>query len=84
MPAAVRVKLGHAASEGLLTLFAEAHRMAIESFERSLAHESALLTERFERRLAEQTAIILRWSFLFWIGQLAAMTGIMSVMLPRS
>jgi hypothetical protein len=83
VPGPLRVKLGDAASDGLLTMFADAHRLAVESFERRLDQNTALLTERFERRLAEQTSILLKWCFLFWIGQLAAMAGMLSLVLPR-
>ena len=64
-----------------------------ESFERRLNEVS----ERFERRLNEELASfrvemvqrisdlrfdLLKWNLLFWIGQLAALTAILSVM-PR-
>lgn len=87
VPAPVRIKLGEAGSEGLLTMFSDAHLLAIESFERRLDQcfdqNRALLTERFERRLAEQASSLLKWSFLFWISQLAAIAGMLSVLLPR-
>jgi hypothetical protein len=82
LPPTVRVKLGEAASEGLMTMFADAHRLATESFERRLDQNTALLTERFERRLADLRADLLKWSFLFWIGQLAAIAGMLAVLLP--
>jgi len=86
VPVPLRDKLGNAASDGLLTMFAEAHRIAVESFERRLDYNNTLLTERFERRLAELRADILKWSFVFWIGQVAAtaaiLAGILSLMLP--
>jgi len=51
-------------------------------------------TERFERRLIDETAKlrvelardrfeVLKWMFVFWIGQLAAMSAIMSFLLRR-
>ena len=68
-------------------MFFDAHLLAIESFERRLGQcfdqNRALLTERFERRLAEQASSLLKWSFLFWISQLAAIAGMLSVLLPR-
>lgn len=86
VPVPLRDKLGNAASDGLLIMFAEAHRIAVESFERRLDYNNTLLTERFERRLAELRADILKWSFVFWIGQVAAtaaiLAGILSLMLP--
>jgi hypothetical protein len=96
VPAPVREKLGDAASDGLLTMLADTYRLATESFERRLDHAIGLATERFERRLGEEISKLrveisdrisdlrfdlLKWSFLFWIGQLAAMTGILSLLL---
>lgn len=51
-----------------------------------------VVTERFERRLIDETAKlrvelardrfeVLKWMFVFWIGQLAAMSAIMSFLL---
>jgi hypothetical protein len=79
----LRAKLGDAASDGLLTMFAEAHRLAVERFERRLDHNTVLLTERFERRLADLRADLLKWSFLFWVGQLAAVAALLGLLLPR-
>jgi hypothetical protein len=50
------------------------------------------VTDRFERRLVEVAAglrqqmsdmesRLLKWSFLFWIGQVAVMTAIMSALI---
>jgi hypothetical protein len=63
-------------------MFADAHRLATESFERRLDQNAALLTERFERRLADLRADLLKWSFLFWIGQVAAIAGMLAMLLP--
>ena len=88
VPAPVREKLGDAGSDGLVTMFAEAHRITMENVDRMCRH----LEERFERRLSEEMSKmrldmaamkfdLLKWNFLFWVGQLAAMTAILSVML---
>ena len=92
VPPPVRRRLGDSASDGLVMMFAEAHRIATESFERRLSEVSA----SFERRLNEEISKlklemveqmaqlrfdVVKWNFLFWIGQLAAMTAILSVML---
>jgi hypothetical protein len=53
-----------------------------------------LTTERFERRLIDEVAKlrvdlakdrfeVLKWMFLFWIGQLAAMSAVMSFLLRK-
>ena len=81
VPAPVREKLGDAGSDGLVTMFAAAHRMAMESVDRTVRE----MEDRFEHRLSERMSDLrfdlLKWCFLFWIGQLAAFTAILSVML---
>jgi hypothetical protein len=79
VPLPVRDRLGDAGSDGLLMMFAEAHRIATESFERRLGEETSAL----RRDMAELKFDILKWNFLFWIGQLAAMTAILSLMLKN-
>ena len=91
-PAPVRQKLGDAGSDGLVMMFADAHRIGTEQLDRRIAEVSA----SFDRRLAEEMSKfrvemvermsdlrfdLLKWNFLFWIGQLAAMTAILSAML---
>jgi len=81
VPIPVREKLGDAGSDGLVTMFAAVHRMAMESVDRTVRE----MEDRFEHRLSERMSDLrfdlLKWSFLFWIGQLAAFTAILSVML---
>jgi hypothetical protein len=92
VPSAVREKLGDAGSDGLLMMFAEAHRIGNELLDRRIAEVS----ERFDRKLAEELSKfrvemiermsdlrfdLLKWNFLFWIGQLAAIMGMLSWML---
>ncbi len=81
VPPPVREKLGDAGSDGLVMMFAEAHRIATEQLDRTVRE----LDERFERRLSERLAELrfelLKWNFLFWIGQLAALTAILNLML---
>jgi hypothetical protein len=99
VPAPVRDKLGDAGSDGLVMMFAEAHRLATDSFQRSLWEGEARFQRslgeaeaRFERRLLEETAKLrldmadlkfdlLKWSFLFWVGQLAVLVLVLSWML---
>ena len=59
-------------------MFADAHRLATESFERRLGTEMAKL--RLE--VADLRFELLKWSFLFWMGrQLAAVTAVLALML---
>jgi hypothetical protein len=88
VPEPVRHRLGDAGTEGLVTMFSDVHRMGTEQLDRRMADVSA----SFERRLGEEMSTLrlemaalkfdlLKWIFLFWIGQLAALTGGIGVML---
>jgi hypothetical protein len=83
MPGPVRLTLGDAVSDGLVDMFADAHALATESFERRLGDELARMRLENNATLANLRSDLLKWSFLFWIGQLAAMTGILSLLLAR-
>jgi hypothetical protein len=76
VPAPVREKLGEAGAHSLVTMFAEAHRLATASFERRLGEEMS----KMRLEMASLKFDLLKWTFLFWIGQLAALTAILSVM----
>jgi hypothetical protein len=88
VPAVLREQLGLEATGGLVQFVEGALR-------EGRAEMVAACTERFERRVVEEVAglrvqlaqseatlrvELLKWCFLFWIGQVVAMTGIMSVM----
>ena len=62
--------------------------IAAERFERRLTQEvSALRVEMHDgfaalrKEMSNQRAELLKWSFAFWIGQLAAMSGLLAFML---
>ena len=75
----LRDRLQEPASEELADMFAEAHALATESFERRLSDEMGKL--RLD--LAEMRFEILKWSFLFWIGQVAVIAGVFSLLVSR-
>ena len=92
VPGPVRERLGNAGSDGLMTMFADAHRLGEERLDRRIAQVS----ERFDHRLKEELSQfrvdmiqqisdlrfdLLKWNFLFWIGQLAALMGFLSFLL---
>jgi hypothetical protein len=60
-----------------MEMFADAHRLATESFERRLAEEVSAVRLDISNLRFE----LLKWSFLFWIGQLAAVTAIVSLLM---
>jgi hypothetical protein len=66
--------------------------IAAERFERRLAEEIARLRVDLTRemhegfiavrqQLSDQRAELLKWSFLFWIGQIASIAGLLAFML---
>lgn len=77
VPPPLREKLDGEASEGLVMMFADAHKLATESFERRL--DARLEAEMLKTRLAisDLRFELLKWMFLFWVGQLAAFTGLL-------
>ena len=77
VPAPLRERLADAASDSLMDMFAAAHKIATESFERRLGEEVSSV--RLD--IANLRAELLKWSFLFWIGQLAAVTALVSLLL---
>jgi hypothetical protein len=96
VPAALQVRLGPAATAGLLQLLDDSHQQAREDV-------ITACTEKFERRLVEEVSGLrvqiaeaagtlrgdiaagrvefIKWSFLFWVGQVLAITGVLTVML---
>ena len=88
LPEPLREKLGNAACDGLMNMFAEVHRLGEERLDRRIAEVSANTDQkiaelRSELLLAMATLKfdLLKWNFLFWIGQLAALTAILDAML---
>jgi hypothetical protein len=56
-------------------------RIAGERFERRLAEEIGGLRVDMARQFAELRAELLKWSFLFWISQFAAVSAMMAFLL---
>jgi len=71
-PREVREKLGPEGSEGLETMFADAYTLANESFERRLEVE----TGKLQLAIANLRFEMVKWMFLFWAMELAAIAGI--------
>ena len=62
-------------------MFVHAHHLATVSFERRLSEELVRLRSDMTNAMSNLKFDLLKWCFLFWIGQLAAMTAIMSLLL---
>ncbi len=81
VPRPLREKLGEEGTDALVVLINEAG----ESNKKSVIE---VVEERFERRLAEEMgklraemadlrANLVQWMFIFWIGQIGVLTGIL-------
>ena len=79
VPQAVQQELSEAVTEGLGEMFAEAQEVAMDRFERRLAEETSKLRLDF----AEMKYDLLKWSFLFWVGQVAAVAGLLAARIGR-
>ena len=98
VPAALRARLGDDATFGLIEILDSERKdwsdqvltAAADRFERRLSEEiSALRVELHDgllsvrQELATTRVEMLKWSFLFWLGQVAAMAGLLGFMLRR-
>ena len=85
VPESLRQRLGEEASFELLAMFHAAElgwedrvlTRATERFGRILAEENGKLRQE----IATSRVELLKWSFLFWVGQLAAIAGLLAFML---
>ena len=85
---ALQERLGHEATIGLLELV-EAEQtawsdrvlnIAVERFERRLAEELADTRVTLVREIHDGRVETFKWAFLFWIGQVAAIAGLLAFM----
>jgi len=74
IPSILKEKFGEAVAQALLDLVNQVEEHAKD---RTLE----VVEERFERRLAELEARLIRWMFIFWIGQFASIVGVLSAIL---
>jgi hypothetical protein len=89
VPAALRERLGHEATIGLIE-FADAEQTAwsehmlsvsVERFERRLAEELAALRVALVREIHDGRVETIKWVFIFWVGQMTAFVGVLGFML---
>jgi hypothetical protein len=81
VPPPLREKIGDNASESLVMMFADAHKLATQSFERRLEASAQSFEHRLELEMSKMRLALsdlrfelLKWLFLFWVSQLAAFT----------
>jgi len=89
IPAALRTRLGDDGTFGLIELLETERKevseqvlaTATDRFERRMAEEFAQFRKEIVQELSNTRVDMLKWSFLFWIGQVAAVAGLISFML---
>ena len=88
VPAALRTRLGDDATFGLIEMLAterddwsqQVLSTAADRFERRLAEELSKLRTELVQEIVTTRVDMLKWSFVFWIGQVAAMAGLLAFM----
>lgn len=53
----------------------------VAAFRAEITRELAAIRQEFTRELAAVRVELIRWSFVFWIGQVAVMIGVLAFML---
>ena len=78
IPNILREKFGESVAQALVELINQVE-------DRAKDRTIEIVEERFERRLAQEIARLesrlIRWMFIFWIGQFASIVGVLSVIL---
>jgi hypothetical protein len=77
VPAPLRARLNDSGADSLMDMFADAHAIATDSVERRLREEMSAV--RLD--IANLRFELLKWSFVFWITQLAATAGMMGFLI---
>lgn len=70
IPRPLRERLGDEGADALVAVINEASKGQRDDI-------IALVEEKFERRLAEVKADLIRWMFVFWVGQIGVITGLL-------
>ncbi len=76
LPRPLREKLGDDGADALVGLLNQVT-------EGTRADIITLVEEKFERRLAEVEARLIKWMFIFWVGQIGVITGILFAFFKR-
>ena len=97
-PRELREKLGEAATDALVTLINQANEkqkedilvFVEEKFERRLAEVKVELGDRIAEvrvelgaRIEQTKSEIIKWMFIFWVGQIAVIAGLLFTLLKN-
>jgi hypothetical protein len=91
IPAALRARLGDDGAFGLIELLETERKevseqvlaTATDRFERRMAEEFARFRHDIIQELSNTRVDMLKWSFLFWVSQVATMAGLLAFLLRR-
>ena len=78
VPPPLRERVGDMGCEALTEMFGAAHERAVESFERRLTEETTKIRADMQVGFADLKVDLLKWSFLFWLGQFAAIAALLT------
>ena len=85
VPAPLRARLGADASDGLVDMFSAYQEFSTDRYERRRNQEIASLRlelhdglARIREDVANVRADLMKWSLLLWLGQFAALAGVLS------
>ena len=85
VPMALRAKLGESGSEDLVDMFSAYQQFATDRYETRLTRVEAGLRQEFRDGLAairveiaNTKADMIKWTLVMWIGQFAALAGVIS------
>ena len=88
VPMALRVKLGEAGSEGLVDMFSAYQQFATDRYDKRLIEVEFALQQEFREGLsairvemANTRTEMIKWTLVMWIGQFAALAGVMSYLM---
>ena len=88
VPMALRVKLGEAGSEGLVDMFSAYQQFATDRYDKRLIQVEFALRQEFREGLgairvemANTRTEMIKWTLVMWIGQFAALAGVMSYLM---
>ncbi|HEY1301958.1 MAG TPA: hypothetical protein VGF24_00310 [Vicinamibacterales bacterium] len=88
VPAVLKTRLGTEASEGLVDMFAAYQEFSTDRYERRLNQEIAGLRlelhdglSGIRQDMANVRADLMKWTLLLWLGQFAAITAVLSLIL---
>jgi hypothetical protein len=76
IPRPLREKLGDDGADALVDLLGKVNDGTRQDI-------TTLVEEKFERRLAAVEATLIKWMFIFWVGQIGVITGILFAFFKR-